>query len=135
MANTRTTIGTMSGVMSADRDLSGIPQPVTVTCYRLDFDTAATDLTLHTPASNRYAQVVGWQHCDSGAHNVTVMSGTAGEGQKELVTFEFNPGSGLSSPLDSKALIVAELGKSLVVKVSAAIQVLVYVIEVATVRL
>ncbi len=135
MANTRTTIGTMSGVMPADQDLSGIPQPVTVTCYRLDFDTPATDLTVHTPASNRYAEIVGWQHCESAAHNVTLMSGTSGEGQKDLVTLEFGVNAILSSPLNSNALIVAELGKSIVAKVSAACQMLVYVIEVVKVRL
>ncbi len=87
----------------------------TVIQYYLDHD-GTNDLTVHTPASGNHVFVVGWQHSDGTAANLTLKSGST-----NLNILELAGNQGLYSKVQRDAYDFAtDKGGALVIAAGAA---------------
>lgn len=131
MANTSTLINTIPCVYKESDYLVSLKQ------YRLDFDTAATDLTVaNLVDSTKYLAIMGWEHSHSDLHTITVLSGTVAQTQKTLATLKFGAYAGISGGVTGQPLFIVETAKSLVMQSSAtSVTILLYVAELNIIRI
>lgn len=119
MANTATAL-TPIDILIGKTGKGGLVVP-----YVVVFDTTASDLTVHTPASDTYAAIIGIQYAEASAHTFTVKSNTT-----TLVAYEMPANSGKYSEL-GKIVVAAKKGESLVIRADTAVisSMLLYVAE------
>ena len=124
MANTATLLGAIPA------GYTDVGDSAAVQVYNISIDTAASDLTIYTPDSDKRWACLGILYSESAAHNLTLKSGST-----TLATLEFSSG-GLSQGLGEGAFLMGvDEGDGFVIQSSAAISsMLIYVQQVNFLR-